>query len=223
MCVSFPVRFSVPRLCRLLPPFRGYKKRPGSTRIPVRCRRRRVTKRRPFPEEIRRCRTSSCTSSSFRRFRRSVRSSLFPPFPRRRRKQKASPRNTGRGYSRPVRLDHLPGYPAGIGTVLLSQRLPRFHRACPSAALDGSIALFGYWAELYSPVANLSTGAIARCSAASSGSPDASSAEARNSGPGRQRFGGFSASSRNTSGCRARRGKSGRRGRPRAGPSATAA
>lgn len=32
------------------------------------------------------------------------------------------------------------GYPAGFGTVSLSQRLPQFRRACPSTALDESIS-----------------------------------------------------------------------------------
>lgn len=32
------------------------------------------------------------------------------------------------------------GFPAGFGTVSLSQRLPQFRRACPSTALDGSIS-----------------------------------------------------------------------------------
>jgi hypothetical protein len=36
-------------------------------------------------------------------------------------------------------LDHLPGIPAGFGTVSLLRRLPRLRRASPSAALDGSI------------------------------------------------------------------------------------
>lgn len=59
-------------------------------------------------------------------------------------KTKASPRIREEACFRTISLDHLPGFPAGVGTVSLSRRLPRFRRACPSTALDESIPYLVY-------------------------------------------------------------------------------